>query len=272
MSRPYTQSYAPGMSSGRSRGSSLGNGGGYSYTSHTTTINHVDASGRMTQFRDEYTHVNGGSPSSRGHLCTLREEDDYSDSSDEDVGGRFSRMRLADRSDVSRASDCTIRGPRVITLSDEDVDRTLSRCSRARASSRPAESSYSHSRTSSRPTESHYSSSRTDSHRHSTRPSSRPAESHYSSSRPSSRPAESHRPSTRTTTTGSHRPGTRTSSRPAESHYSSSRPAESHSMRPGQELVVYEQPVSRDSGSGTKDKKKARSKTLNGIKALVRNI
>ena len=283
MSRYNTQSIAPGMSSGRSRGSSLGQGG-FSATTQTTTVkttttNTIHHSGNGTHYPDEYSHYDGGSSCAHGHLCMIDEEDYDSDDSDYTVVGRVSNLRLSDRTD-----------------------------SRSRASSRPSGSHYSTSsrttdshhptsRTSHRPSGSHYSTSRpTDSHRRSTQTSSRPSESHYSSSaRPndsrlritqgSSRPSESHYQSSRPT--DSYQPSSRTSHRPSESHYQSSRPAESHrrstlsSSRPsesrtygaGKEVTVFAEPSSREKGSTDKTKSSRRdSKAMKGIKSLVKHI
>lgn len=216
MSRYNKQLIAPGMSSGRSRGSSLVQGG-FSSTTQTTTVritttNTIHHSGSRTNYPTEYTPFIGGSSCAHEHPCLIDEEDYDSDSSDYTVVGRFSNIRLGGRTD----SESTVRGPRVIELSD----------SRSRTSSRPSGSHYS---TSSRTTDSHHPTSRTSHHpsesRHST---SRPTDSHrrstQTSSRPTSRP--SHHPSqSRHSTsrpTDSHRRSTQTSSRPSESHYSSS--------------------------------------------------
>ena len=164
MSRYNTQSIAPGMSSGRSRGSSLGQGG-FSATTQTTTVkttttNTIHHSGNGTHYPDEYSHYDGGSSCAHGHLCMIDEEDYDSDDSDYTVVGRVSNLRLGDRTD-----------------------------SRSRTSSRPSGSHYS---TSSRTTDSHHPTSRT-SHRPSEShyQSSRPAESHRRSTLSSSRPSES---------------------------------------------------------------------------------
>ena len=191
MSRYSNQSCAPGMSSGRSRGSSLGQGG-FSYTTQTktvetTTTNTVHHPSDRSNYIDEYTYIDGGSSGAHGHLCMIDEEDYDSDSSDDTIVGHVSNMRLGGRTD----SESTVRGPRLLELPD----------SRSRTSSRPSGSHYS---SSSRPTDSHRQSTRgssrpTDSHRRSTQTSSRPSESHYSTSRP----AVSHRRSTLTSTRAS---------------------------------------------------------------------
>ena len=178
MSRYNTQLIAPGMSSGRSRGSSLGQGG-FSSTTQTTTVkitttNTIHHSGNRIDYSNEYTHFSGGSSSAHGHLCMRYEEDYNSDSSDNTVVGRFSNMRLGGRTD----SESTIRGPRVIELLDSR-SRTSSRPSGSHysTSSRTTNSNHPTSRTSLHPSESHYSTSRpTDSHRRSTLSSYRPSE------------------------------------------------------------------------------------------------
>ena len=297
MSRYNTQLIVPGMSSGRSRGSSLGQGG-FSSTTQTTTVkitttNTIHHSGNRTNYPNEYSHFTGGSSCAHEHPCTIDEEDYDSDSSDDTVVGRFSNMRLGGRTD----SESTIRGPRVIELSDSR-SRTSSRPSGSHysTSSRTTDSHHPTSRTSHRPSESHYSTSRpTDSHRRSTQTSSRPSESHYSSSaRPtdsrrritqaSSRPPESHHQSSRPT--DSYQPSSRTSHRSSESRYQSSRPTESHrrstlsSYRPSEsriyeedrEVTVYAEPSSNGKGSTDKTKSSGRgSKALKGIKALVKH-
>ena len=174
MSRYGTHLSAPGMSSGRSRGSSLGQGG-FSYTTQTTTTQTMTVNSNGHSGNRTYSDLNGGLTCPNGHLCTIS-EDGYdsdscdSDSSDDTVVGRFSNMRLGGRTD----SELGIRGPRLIELSDSR-SRTSHRPSESsRVSHRPSESS----RTSHRPAESHYSTARpTDSHRRSTITSSRPAES-----------------------------------------------------------------------------------------------
>ena len=247
--------------SGRSRGNSTGSSG-FTYTNHTTTISTVDPSGHMTHVHNSYTRVDGGRSSAREPLRSIREDDDYSDCESCDECAKeldcFSRMRLDDRRDVSRASQSTIRGPRIMEITDGDVDRSMSR--------------YSGSRTSSRPSESHRSSSRiTDSRQPSRLISSRPAESHYSSSS-SRRPTES-----RYSSSESRRPTIRASSRPAESHYSSSRPSESRTtVRPGRDLVIYEEPSSQGSRS-TKTRSSRRDSgskmsAMSAIKDVVKRL
>ena len=298
MSRYNTQLIAPGMSSGRSRGSSLVQGG-FSSTTQTTTVritttDTIHHSGSRTNYPTEYTPFIGGSSCAHEHHCTIDEEDYDSDSSDYTVVGRISNMRLGGRTD----SESTVRRPRVIELSD----------SRSRSSSRPSGSHYS---TSSRTTDSHHPTSRTshhpsksrhstsrptDSHRRSTQTSSRPSESHYSSSatptdsrrrttKASSRSPESQYQSSRPT--GSYQPSSRTSHRPSESHYQSSRPTDSHrrstlssyrSSEPriyeeDRQVTVYGEPSSNEKGSTDKAKSSRReSKALKGIKALVKHV
>ena len=226
MSRHNTQ-----MSSGRSRGSSLNYSGhgGVSYTKETTTINTIDRSGKVTHYRNEKEHVRSGSSSahkpSQMHSSSSRaqrplraiSEDDYdsdsSTSSDDTIVGNFSNMRLGGRTD----SESTIRGPRIMELSDGHVNRLTSNSHSSRASSRPSESHYLSS--SRRPTDSHHGSSHV---------SSRSSGSHYSSSRPS----ESHRRST----------------------MSSSRPSDSHTYGAGKEVAVYEKPSDKGKSSRRESK------------------
>lgn len=184
MSRYNTQLIAPGISLGRSRGSSLDQGG-FSSTTQTTTVktmttNTIHYSGNRTNYPNEYTHFNGGSSCAHGHLYMIYEEDYDLDFSDYIVIGRFSNIRLGDRTNLESG----IRGPRVIELLD----------SPSRISSHPSESYYS---TSLRTTDSYYPTSRT---------SHYSSESHYLTSRP----------------TDSYRRSIQTSSRSSESHYSSS--------------------------------------------------
>ena len=272
MSRYSTNSAAPGMSSGRSRGSSLGQGG-FSYTSETTTVqttttNTIHHHSGRTSNPNDYTRSRGVATCSQGivncrsrHLTAIDEDDYDSDSSDDTIVGRVSNMRLLGRTD----SESTARGPRVIEISDSR-SRISARPSGPShySTSRPADSHRRSTLTSSRPSESHYSSSTrpTDSRRRSTQVSTRPSESRYSTS---SRPTDSYQPSSRT----SHRPSESrySTSRPADSHrrstITSSRPSESQTYGAGKEVTVY--------GKGPTDNTKP-SKALSVIKSLVKHI
>ena len=202
------------VSSRRSRGSShsLGSshgGNDISYSHEVKEATMSDSSGRMIRMRQETTHIKVSSSADSYHihqpLRTIREDRYGSDSEDEDIGGRFSKMSIAgggrDRTS-SRASQATIRGPRIQEITDADVERMSSRYGGSRQSTSRQPSSRSSGTTDlrSRPTDRIPTSRAIEYPAHCSRPSEsrhdsiRPSESRYTGS---SRPSESRHDSTR---------------------------------------------------------------------------
>ena len=215
--------------------------------------------GCSMKVRHEKTHIKVGSSTDSYHnhqpLRMIREDGNGSEPEDEDIGGKFSKLRIGgggrDRTS-SRASQSTIRGPRIQEITDADVDRISSRYGGGGGSSRQS--------TSRQPT------SRTSGTTELRIPTSRPTTDRIPTSRAieyvahSSKPSESRRGSIRPSE--SRHPGTSSRRNTVTSGY-------------GSERTVYADRDSRGGGGTARYEREPQSsrresRVKSGVKALVK--